>query len=90
MSEEAPETADAAIRGYIAAIGFTLVLVGGEMMAAKEGGRFALGAVLLIAGLPCYLAAGLWNSVKSKLSTRNLATLGMVAGDVRFVCCFRK
>lgn len=40
MAEEVPETADGAARAYLFAIGFTLVLIGGEMMAEKDGGRF--------------------------------------------------
>jgi hypothetical protein len=88
MSEEIPETADAAIRGWIVAVGFTLVLVGGELMADREGVRFWTGVGLGIAGLPCYLAAAWWRTLKPQLNKRFLLTLSGVATDARWwVAC---
>lgn len=86
MSEEEdiPDTADRAVRGWIVAIGFTLVLVGGEMMAEKDGARTALGAILLVAALPVYLSAAWWRMTKEHLSGGQLSTLRMVASDTRW------
>jgi hypothetical protein len=86
MSEEdeIPETADGAIRGYIVAIGFTLALIGGELMAEKDGGRFWIGAALFTSGLPCYLSAALWKTIKPQLNRSVLATLNILASDARW------
>jgi hypothetical protein len=82
--EEIPDTPDKAVRGWIVAIGFTLVLVGGEMMAEKDGTRFYLGAVLLMAAHPVYLSAAWWNVVRDRLSCRQISTLRLVANDLRW------
>jgi len=37
MPDTIPDTADKGIREFLAAVGFTLVLIGGEMMAEKDG-----------------------------------------------------
>lgn len=86
MSEEIPETTDAAIRGWIVAIAFTLVLVGGELMSEKDASavRFWLGLGLVVAGLPCYLSAGWWKTLKPNLNVRFLLTLNGVATDARW------
>jgi hypothetical protein len=84
MSEEVPETADGAIRGWIIAVGFTLVLVGGELMAEKDGIRFYSGLGLAVAALPCYLSVALWKTVKPKLGLGFLTTLNEVATDARW------
>jgi hypothetical protein len=84
MSEEVPETADGAIRGWIVAVGFTLVLIGGELMAEKDGVRFWTGFGLAVAGLPCYLSAAWWKTLKPKLDDRFLTTLNNVATDARW------
>jgi hypothetical protein len=84
MSEEVPETADGAIRGWMVAVGFTLVLTGGELMTEKDGVRFGTGVLLAVAGLPCYLSAYWWKALKPKLPERFLATLNGVATDARW------
>jgi hypothetical protein len=84
MSEEVPETADGAIRAWIVAVGFTLVLIGGELMAEKDGVRFWPGFGLAVASLPCYLAAAWWRFLKPKVNNRFLVTLRGVATDARW------
>jgi hypothetical protein len=84
MSEEIPETADGAIRAWIVAVGFTLVLVGGELMAEKDGIRFWTGFSLAIASLPCYLSAVWWKTLRAHLDDRFLTTLKGVATDARW------
>ena len=82
--EEIPETPDKAVRGWIVAIGFTLVLVGGEMMAEKDRSRFYLGVILLCAALPVYLSAAWWSSIKERLSVGQVSSLRLIANDARW------
>jgi hypothetical protein len=84
MSDELPETADKAIRLWLAAIGFTLVLVGGDMMAEKDGARFGLGMALAIIALPVHLGWVFWQKVKPKLNAGILKELGTVAVSPRW------
>jgi hypothetical protein len=86
MSEEedVPETPDKAVRGWLVAIGFTLVLVGGEMMAEKDGARFVMGTFLVCAALPFYLSAALWKVAKEHLTAHQLSTVRAVSNDFRW------
>jgi hypothetical protein len=84
MSDELPETADKAIRLWLAAIGFTLVLVGGDMMAEKDGTRFGIGLVLVIIALPVHLGWVFWQKVKPRLNAGILKELGVVAVSPRW------
>lgn len=68
MSETVPDSADRAIREYLGAVAFTLVLLGGEMMVEKEGSRFVWGLVLMAAALPIYLSGAWWKLLKSRLN----------------------
>jgi hypothetical protein len=79
VSDELPETADKAIRLWLAAIGFTLVLVGGEMMAEKDGSRFGAGLALVTGALPVHLAWVFWQKVKTWLTAGMLKELGSIA-----------
>jgi hypothetical protein len=90
LSEEAPETTDKAIREYLGAIAFTLVLVGGELMAEKDGLRFRAGVALAVAALPVYLSAALWRLVKPRLNVQTLVHLnkGLALWWIRAVFIF--
>ncbi len=68
MSDAIPDTADRAIREFLGAIGFTLVLVGGDMMAEATGTRFGLGVVLALCALPVYLAGWFWNKISPRIN----------------------
>jgi hypothetical protein len=84
MSDELPTTADGAIRAYLFAIGFTLVLIGGEMMAEKDGSRFTIGLVLGIAALPVHLAWVFWERLKPRIGSRPLIELNSIATSPRW------
>ncbi len=85
MSDElAAETPDAAIRAYLFAIGFTLVLVGGDMMAEKVDPRFYTGLALVIIALPVHLSWVFWKKLKPLLSTYVLVQAGLIAGSLRW------
>lgn len=84
MSDELPEKADKAIRTWLAAIGFTLVIVGGEMMAEKDGARFGLGTALVIGALPVHLAWVFWQKVKPWLGATTLRELSAIAVSPRW------
>jgi hypothetical protein len=84
MSDEVPQTADGAIRVWLAAVGFTLVLIGGEMMAEKDGSRFNLGAGLVIAALPVHLAWVFWTKIKPHLGAGVLAESSVIATSPRW------
>jgi hypothetical protein len=85
MSDElAAETPDAAIRAYLFAIGFTLVLIGGEMMAEKPDPRFYTGLILVILGLPVHLSWVFWKKLKPWLGTSQLSEASAIATSVRW------
>jgi hypothetical protein len=85
MSEElAAETPDAAIRAYLFAIGFTLVLVGGDMMAEKVDPRFYTGLALVIIALPVHLAWVFWKKLKPHLNTYVLSEATLIASSLRW------
>jgi hypothetical protein len=85
MADELPETPDAAIRAYLFAIGFTLVLIGGELMAEKEGNRFWTGVALILIGLPVHLTWVFWTRLKPKFAyTGLLPQASAIATDLRW------
>lgn len=85
MAEELPESADGAIRAYLFAIGFTLVLIGGELMAEKEGSRFWIGLALVAVALPVHLAWVFWTRLKPKFAmTGLLPQASAIATDLRW------
>jgi uncharacterized protein YlxW (UPF0749 family) len=53
-------------------------------MVEKEGVRFWTGFGLAVAGLPFYLSAAWWNTLKPKLDNTFLRTLNGVATDARW------
>jgi hypothetical protein len=79
VSEELPESAEKAIRAWLAAIGFTLVLAGGDMMAEKDGSRFGIGLALVIGALPVHLAWVFWQRAKTWLTAGQIHDLGAIA-----------
>lgn len=85
MSDElAAETPDTAIRAYLFAIGFTLVLLGGEMMAEKENPRFYTGLALVILGLPVHLSWVFWQRLKPWLGERQIKEAAAIAVSPRW------
>jgi hypothetical protein len=84
MSDEVPETADGAIRAYLIAIGFTLVLIGGEMMAEKNDPRTITGLILIILALPVHLSWVFWKKPKPLFGVRLLAEASAVATSLRW------
>jgi hypothetical protein len=85
MSDELPETADGAIRAYLFAIGFTLVLIGGELMAEKDGGRFSIGVTLVAIALPVHLTWVFWTRLKPRLAvTGLLPQANVIATSIRW------
>ncbi len=66
MSDEAPDTMPGAIKAYIGALGFIVVLIGAEMIAEKENARFWLGVALVAAGLPIMSLVVFWNHLRSQ------------------------
>jgi hypothetical protein len=79
MPDTIPDTADKGIREFLAAVGFTLVLIGGEMMAEKDGLRFWTGTILVLAAIPFYLSGALWNAVRPHLNKYALASLDAIS-----------
>jgi hypothetical protein len=79
MSDELPDTPDKGIRAFLGALGFIVMLIGAEMMAEKDGARFKLGLVLVLAGLPIFLSAAIWRFVRQYLSANVLIDLRNIA-----------
>ena len=84
MSDELPETPDRAIRLWLAVIGATLVLVGGEMMAEKDGARFGIGLALVLVALPVHLAWAFWQRIKPRLGSVVIVEIGTIATSPRW------
>jgi hypothetical protein len=84
VSEEVPITTDGAIRAWLFAIGFTLVLIGGEMMAEKESVRFWPGLALVVISLPVHLSWVFWQLIKDRLNLRLRGSLNHIATDARW------
>ena len=85
MGDEAAETSDGAIRAYIGAIGFTLVLKGADLMAEDKGTvRFLIGVALLLAALPVNLSWVFWRAVKARLNTAQRTELSSIATSIRW------
>lgn len=85
MSETVPDTFDASIKNLLGSIAFVLLLVGGELMAERDGVRFGSGAILAAMSVPFYLSAAIWTHTKRYLSDRLIQTLGSVATDARWL-----
>ena len=64
MADDAPDTKPGAVKAYIGALGFIIVLIGAEMMAEKDGARFWIGVLLVIAGLPVMSLAVIWTYIR--------------------------
>jgi hypothetical protein len=84
VSDELPDTADKAIRLWLAAVGFTLVLLGGEMMAEKDGARFGIGLVLVLVALPVHLLWVFWEKIKPRLAKGVVLEIGTIATSPRW------
>jgi hypothetical protein len=84
MSEEVSDRIDGAIRNFIGAIAFVLLLIGAELMAEKEGQRFYPGLALVLLSLPFYLSAAIWRLIKGHLAGGTIRKLASVATDVRW------
>jgi hypothetical protein len=84
MAEEISTRADAAVRSFIGAIAFVLLLIGGEMMAEKEGTRFWWGAGLVVLSLPFYLSAVIWTVIQERMNRQLVKRLVEAATDIRW------
>jgi hypothetical protein len=66
MSETIPDKPGQGFREFFGAVGFTLVLIGGELIFEKDGQRFWTGIYLVAAAIPVYLSGAFWRKVKDK------------------------
>ena len=77
MSDEFKDlsaTADGAIRLWLVAVGSMLVVVGGSMIAEKDGARAAIGIGLVLLALPVHLSWVFWKTTKARL--KSIGALG--------------
>jgi hypothetical protein len=84
MAEEISPRADVAVRSFIGAVGFVFVLIGGEMMAEREGTRFWWGAGLVALSFLFYLSAVIWQQIKERMNRHLVKRLGEAATDIRW------
>jgi hypothetical protein len=68
MSDDLKDDFPGATKGLFASVGVTLLLVGGDMIAEKEGLRVGLGLFLVLIGCGFFYAAAFWSSAKKVLS----------------------
>jgi hypothetical protein len=67
MADDATQTADGAVRLYLATVGTTLIANAIPMIAEKDGNRFIIGWALLAAALPVFLGSVFWRAAKARL-----------------------
>lgn len=79
MAGEAPLTAGGATRELLGAIGFILLLLGGEKI--LEGKQIPLGGALCAAGGPIFFAGVFWRWLQDKLSTSLASRLNAAATE---------
>jgi hypothetical protein len=84
MSEEVPETAGAATRNLLGAVGFIMLLLGGEMLIDKTGGRFKLAIILIAGGVPIFFAGVCWKWLQNKLARGFSKKLNLLSNDPRW------
>jgi uncharacterized protein (TIGR02594 family) len=82
VSDEIQDTPNGAIRALLGAIGFILILLGGEMI--KDSFHPLIGLFLLLLGVACYFALVVWKLVKKRLPERIPADLSIIATSPRW------
>jgi len=81
MADEIPETAGAATRSLLGAVGFILILLGGEILLDKTGDRFSLGIGLVAVGTPVFFLGVFWKWVQQRLAAGVAKKLNWIASD---------
>jgi hypothetical protein len=81
MSDEIQETPWAATRNLLGAVGFILILLGGEILVDKTGERFALGLGLAAVGIPVFFVGVFWKWLQPRFSVANAKRLNFIAAD---------
>jgi hypothetical protein len=81
MADEIPETAGAATRNLLSAVGFILILLGGEILLDKTGDRFPLGLGLVVAGIPIFFVGVFWKWLQRRFATGIAKKLNWIAAD---------
>lgn len=79
MSEAIEKTAAGATRGFFAALGFILLMLGLEGMTGAAGIQFGVGLFLTLLGALCFYAAFFWETAKKILSEPAQQALGRFA-----------
>lgn len=88
MSDEVQETAGAAARNLLGAVGFITILIGAEMMAEKTGDRFGLGFGLVVGGIPIFFSGVFWKWLQRKLASGVSGKINEIAKDPRWWIAF--
>ena len=83
MADEVPETAGAATRNLLGAIGFIILLLGGEMMAEKTGDRFWWGVGLVCGGVPIFFGGVFWKWIRTRIGPAIAARVDLFTTDPR-------
>jgi hypothetical protein len=81
MSDEIQETPGAAVRNLLGAVGFILILLGGEILLDKTGERFALGVSLIAVGVPVFFMGVFWKWLQQRLATGVARKLNFISAD---------
>src|SRR6266567_3033780 len=80
MSDELSETAGGATRALLGAIGFILILLGGELF-VNQPERLRLAIGLTAVGIPTFFAGVFWKWFQQKLATSMANKLNWLAAD---------
>jgi membrane-bound ClpP family serine protease len=83
MAEELPETAGAATRNLLGAVGFILILLGSEILLEKTGERFSLGVGLVSAGMAILVPLGVGYAIYSWRKRRKNSVVRSDKGKAR-------
>lgn len=81
MADEIQETAGAATRNLLGAVGFILILLGGEILLDKTGDRFLLGLGLVAVGVPIFFVGVFWKWLQRRLAAGIAEKLNWIAAD---------
>lgn len=81
MADELPETAGAATRNLLGAVGFIVILLGGELLLEKTGERSTLGLALVIGGIPIFFLGVFWRWFQPKFAAGVAERLNFIAAD---------
>jgi hypothetical protein len=82
--ETLQESFSGSTKALLGAIGFLLLMFGGEIMIEKQEPRLALGAVLVACGILCFYLAWAGRALRRRLPAGSIARFNTIGADPRW------